>query len=71
MAEKPEKKLQPVEKESVVSRYSIEEFTANAEALFSVRSEVLAGALHGKDHSELTIDEARRAIDQFLKKKVN
>ncbi|MNJ41103.1 hypothetical protein D3C77_360140 [compost metagenome] len=71
MAEKFEKKQQPVEKEPVVSRYPIEELTANAESLFSVRPEVLAGALHGKDHSELTIDEARRAIDQFLKRKVN
>ena len=52
-------------------RYSQEELLANAEALFGVRPEVVAGALHGEEQNELTVDEVRRRIDQFLKRKVN
>ena len=52
-------------------RYSREELLANSEALFGVRPEVVAGALHGEEQNELTVDEVRRRIDQFLKRKVN
>ena len=51
-------------------RYSREELLANAEALFSVKPEVLAGALHGNERKELTIEEAKQLVDQFLKRKV-
>lgn len=63
MADKPEKKIE--------SKYPVGELLENAEALFSVRAEVLVGALHGNSQADLTIEEARRAIDQFLRKKVN
>lgn len=69
MAEKPEKQ----EKQAstlVAPRYPISELSAHAEALFSVQPEVLAGALHGVNGKELSIDEAKRLIKQFLEKKV-
>ncbi|MGG3839651.1 hypothetical protein ABEV00_21850 [Paenibacillus thiaminolyticus] len=70
MAEKSDKKQQPPETLAADPRYPIEELSVNAEALFSVRPEVLAGALYGNGQRELTIDEAKKAIDQFLKRKV-
>jgi len=51
--------------------YDREELVQNAQALFNVNPEVLVGALHGSDKIKLTIDEARRSVDQFLKRKVN
>jgi hypothetical protein len=60
------------EKKNVpAQRYSREELLANAEALFSVKPEVLSGALHDEVRNEWTIHEARKRIDQFLKRKVN
>ncbi|GIO36203.1 hypothetical protein J41TS12_10640 [Paenibacillus antibioticophila] len=70
MAEKPEKQNQPA-REPVTPRYPVEELAANAEALFSVRPEVLAGALHGVTSKELSVDEAKLLVKQFLGKKVN
>jgi hypothetical protein len=52
-------------------RYDRAELLENAESLFSVKPEVLAGALHGEEQNELTVDEVRRRIHQFLKRKVN
>lgn len=60
------------EKKAVQSpRYSREELLANAEALFSVKPEVLAGALHGIEQTDFSIDEIKSIIDKFLKRKVN
>lgn len=53
------------------AKYPIEELSANAEALFLVRPEVLAGALYGVAHKELSIDEAKRFVKQFLERKVD
>jgi len=64
MAEKPEKKVSAV-------KYPIEELSANAEALFSVRPEVLVGALHGVKVKELTVPETDTLIKTFLERKVN
>lgn len=50
--------------------YPIEEFSANAEALFSVRPEVLAGAFDGTEATKLTIAEAKELIETFMKGKV-
>lgn len=52
-------------------RYSRDELLANSEAIFSVKPEVFAGALHGDHQSEMTIQEAKKRIDQYLKRKVN
>lgn len=66
MAEKPEKTVVS----TAESKYPVEELSANAEALFNVRPEVLAGALYGNVQRDMTIDDAKKAIDQFLKRKV-
>ncbi|MFD0868769.1 hypothetical protein [Paenibacillus residui] len=71
MAEKPDKKQQLTENSTTIPRYPVEELAANAEDLFAVRPEVLVGALYGNGQAELTIDEVKRLIDQFLKRKVN
>lgn len=70
MAEKPEKQELPA-KTSVTPRYPIAELSAHAEALFSVRPEVLTGALHEVEAKELSVAETKRLVKQFLEKKVN
>lgn len=50
--------------------YTREELLANAEALFAVKPEVVAGALHGFRNDRLTIDETERKIRQFQQRKV-
>lgn len=52
-------------------RYSKDELLANADALFGVRPEVVAGALHGNAQTEFTVDEMRKLIDSFLKRRVS
>lgn len=66
MAEKPGKTVES----TTESRYPVEELTAHAEALFNVRPEVLSGALYGTGQLGMTIDEAKKAIDLFMKRKV-
>lgn len=66
MAEKKEPAAQQVE----VSRYLREELLTNAEAIFNVKPEVIAGALHGNKQAEFTVDEMRKLIDSFLKRRV-
>lgn len=51
-------------------KYSVNELAQNAQALFGVKPEVLAGALHGVVQKELAVDEAKRLIEQFLKRRV-
>lgn len=67
MAEKKEK-MDAVQMSA--PRYSKEELLANAEALFGVKPEVVAGALHGNTQAEFTVDEMRKLIDSFLKRRV-
>lgn len=50
--------------------YSREDLTQNARALFQVNPEIVAGAFHQVENDQLTIDEAKRLVDQFLKRKV-
>ena len=52
-------------------KYGREQLADNAEALFGVKPEVVAGALHGVRAAELTLDEARSFVSQFMKRKVN
>lgn len=52
-------------------KYPREELLANAEALFGVKREVVAGALHGNDQAEFTMDEMRKLIDAFLRRRVS
>lgn len=51
-------------------KYSREELLANAEAIFAVKPEVLAGALHGREEKEFTIDEVKSLVNKFLERKV-
>lgn len=53
------------------TKYPIQELLDHSVALFSYGPEVLVGALHGRDDKELTVDEAKAFITEFLKKKVN
>lgn len=50
--------------------YPREELIANAEAIFGVRSEIVAGALHGNKSRVLSLDEVRQAIKAFLERRV-
>lgn len=52
------------------SKYEREELIANAEALFSCKKEVIAGALHGIKQEKFTIAEMKKIIDDFLNRKV-
>lgn len=51
--------------------YPVEELAVHAAALFSVQSEVMAGALYGSGKQEMTVDEAKALVDQFMNRKVN
>jgi hypothetical protein len=56
---------------NTASLYPVEELAAHATALFAVQSEVMTGALYGSGKQELTVDEAKALIDQFMNRKVN
>lgn len=58
-------------KASAVSpAYPREELLANAEALFNVKPEVMAGALYGSDQEEFTVEEMIKLVDSFLKRRI-
>ena len=57
--------------EEQTSKYPKEELIASAYAIFGVMPEVVAGALHGNEVQELSLDEAKQAIKEFLERKVN
>ncbi len=56
--------------ENDVAKYDKDELMGNAKALFRVNPEVAAGAFQGLDQLQYTVDEAKRLIGQFLKRKV-
>jgi hypothetical protein len=51
-------------------KYGLDLLIGNAEALFGVRPEAAAGALHGIHQTALSLDEARSLVQQFMKRKV-
>lgn len=57
--------------ESPTPKYPRNELLANAKALFNCKPEVIAGALHGNDKAEFTVEEMRKMIDNFLKRRVS
>lgn len=61
------KKSKTIEPES---KYPRQELIANARAIFGYSSEVVAGALHGNEAQELTLEEVKLAIKDFLERKV-
>lgn len=52
-------------------QYTRAELMNHSEALFAVKAEVLAGALHEAAQQTFSIEEAQARINQFLKAKVN
>lgn len=50
--------------------YRVEELSACSEAVLGVKPEILAGAMLGKERKLLQMGEAKRLVDQFLRKKV-
>lgn len=57
--------------EEQASKYPKKELIASAYAIFGVMPEVVAGALHGNEAQELTLDEVKQAIKEFLERKVS
>jgi hypothetical protein len=51
-------------------KYGREQLIGHAEALFGVKPEAAAGALHDAGNAEFTLDEARGLVSQFMKRKV-
>ncbi len=58
------------EEKAAESRYPRQDFIDHAQALFGVRPEAVAGALHGMDAQELTVGEVKKALNKFLNRKV-
>jgi len=50
--------------------YTAEEFAANAEALFHVKPECVQAAFREKGIRECTKSDARKAVEDFMKKEV-
>lgn len=51
------------------AKYPRAELIQNAQAIFKVAPEVVAGALYGNLAEELPLQEVKKAISTFLKKK--
>ncbi len=51
-------------------KYNKNELMENAKALFHVNPEVANGAFLNADQDLITVDEAKRLVGQFLKRKV-
>ncbi len=67
-AEKPERKAEAAP--APEATYPREELIRNAEAIFGVTPEVVAGALHRNKSRVLGLDEVRQAIKAFLGRRV-
>lgn len=52
------------------SRYHRRELIANAQSIFGVKPEVVAGALYGVADEHLTVDEVAKRIEDFKKRRV-
>lgn len=50
--------------------YRMEELMACSETVLGVKPEIVAGAMLGRESKLLQIGEAKRLVDQFLRKKV-
>ncbi|MGO4529639.1 hypothetical protein AB4Z30_11205 [Paenibacillus sp. 2TAF8] len=55
----------------VPPQYTRAELMNHSEALFAVKAEMLAGALHEAAQQTFSIEEVQVRINQFLKAKVN
>ncbi len=59
------------EEVKVSPTYPREELQANAEVLFRVKPEVIAGALYGSNQAEFSVEEMKTLIDSFLKRRIS
>lgn len=50
--------------------YRVEELMACSETVLGVKPEIVAGAMLGREHRLIQMDEAKRLVDQFLRRKV-
>lgn len=50
--------------------YPLAELLASSEALFGCKPEIVRGALHGDKRTDFTVDEVKKAIDNYLKRRV-
>ena len=57
-------------KSPVESEYKVEEFAANAKALFGTRPECVTAALKAAEKVTCTVSEAKSIVEAFLKKEV-
>jgi len=53
----------------LASKYPRQELINNARAIFGHAPEVVAGALHRNEAQELTLDEVKQSINEFLERK--
>lgn len=53
------------------TKYTRSELLEDAQALFNVLPEIVIGALFSYPAKELTVAEVKKAIKQFLNRKVN
>jgi hypothetical protein len=65
-----EKTQTEVQEEVQETKYPRQDFIDHAEAIFGVKPEVVIGALHDNEAAELTKTEVKKAIDDFLNRKV-
>ncbi|WP_260410627.1 hypothetical protein [Cohnella xylanilytica] len=56
---------------AAAAKYGRDELVRQARALLRVSEDAAAGALSGLDREELTVAEAKQAIQQFLRRRVS
>lgn len=52
-----------------VPEYDLQELLENSEALFNVKPEIVHGAIHGNEKERYSVDEMRKLIEKFLKRR--
>lgn len=70
MAQKKQTAKAAKASEAAAPVYPLGEIIQQAEALMGVKPEVLAGAFHSMSGASLTVQEARKQVQQFLNRKV-
>jgi len=53
-----------------VQKYPVDYLLQNANSIFGVNVEVLAGSFYGIDTDNLSVDEAKQYIDNFMNRRV-
>lgn len=71
-AEKQEEKQKSVREQKTVpeSVYPVNDLAANAGKIFKTRQECVVAALRAAGKTECTVSEAKKIVDDFLKKEV-